>query len=322
VSSAAPSALDKRLTRILLLIPYLLKNPGTTTGELAERFGVAEEVVSEDLQLVYVCGLPGYGPGDLIDVSFTGDQVFVDTADYFGAPLRLTPAEALALYAGGLAVLELPGMQEAEALRRALRKLGSALGASAGRESSVEVHLAGGPARHMEVLGQALRDSRRVRMEYFSASRAALTERTIDPWGLVATLGRWYLVAFDHLSSEERMFRVDRIKGAELLDEAAEVPEDFDPSSYREIFRERPEQEVLSFEISPETSGWFVDAYPCRSVTELADGWLRVELVAGGRAGAAALLLRLGPHVRAIAPEELREEARTMAAAIAARHRA
>ena len=197
MSSAVPSALDKRLTRILLLIPYLLKNPGTTTGELAERFGVAEEVVSEDLQLVYVCGLPGYGPGDLIDVSFTGDQVFVDTADYFGAPLRLTPAEALALYAGGQAVLELPGMEEAGALRRALRKLGSALGA--GRpESSVEVHLAGGPARHMEVLGRALTDSRRVRMEYFSASRGVLTERTIDPWGLVATLGRWYLVAFDH----------------------------------------------------------------------------------------------------------------------------
>ena len=321
MSSAAPSALDKRLTRILLLIPYLLKNPGTTTGELAARFGVAEEVVSEDLQLVYVCGLPGYGPGDLIDVSFTGDQVFVDTADYFGAPLRLTAAEALALYAGGQAVLELPGMQEAGALRRALTKLGSALGA--GRpESSVEVHLAGGPARHMEVLGRALRDSRRVRMEYFSASRAVLTERTIDPWGLVATLGRWYLIAFDHLSSEERMFRVDRIKGAELLDEAAEVPADFDPSSYREVFRARPEQEVLSFEISAETSGWFIDSYPCRSVTELDDGWFRVELVAGGRAGAAALLLRLGPHVRAVEPDELRQQARTLAAAIAARHRA
>ena len=321
MSSAAPSALDKRLTRILLLIPYLLKNPGTTTGELAELFGVAEEVLSEDLQLVYVCGLPGYGPGDLIDVSFTGDQVFVDTADYFGAPLRLTAAEALALYAGGQAVLELPGMQEAGALRRALGKLGTALGA--GRpESSVEVHLAGGPAGHMEVLGRALRDSRRVRLEYFSASRAALTERTIDPWGLVATLGRWYLVAFDHLSSEERMFRVDRIKGAELLDERAEVPTDFDPSSYREVFRARPEQEVLSFEISPETSGWFVDSYPCRSVSELDDGWFRVELVAGGRAGAAALLLRLGPHVRAVEPDELRLEARKLAAAIAAGHRA
>ncbi|MDQ5873817.1 MAG: WYL domain-containing protein, partial [Actinomycetota bacterium] len=221
----------------------------------------------------------------------------------------------------GQAVLELPGMQEAGALRRALRKLGSALGA--GRpESSVEVHLAGGPARHMEVLGRALRDSRRVRMEYFSASRAVLTERTIDPWGLVATLGRWYLVAFDHLSSEERMFRVDRIKGAELLDEAAEVPADFDPSSYREVFRARPEQEVLGFEISAETSGWFIDSYPCRSVTELDDGWFRVELVVGGRAGAAALLLRLGPHVRAVEPDELREEARTLAAAIAARHRA
>jgi proteasome accessory factor C len=320
VSSTGPAALDKRLTRILLLIPYLLKNPGSTTGELAERFGVPVETVVEDLQLVYVCGLPGYGPGDLIDVSFTEDQVFVDTADYFGAPLRLTAAEALALYAGGQAVLELPGMQEADALSRALGKLGAALGGGP-QQTSVEVRLAGGPARHMEVLGQALRDSKRVRLEYFSASRGVLTERTIDPWGLVATLGRWYLVAFDHLSSEERMFRVDRIKGAELGAEAAEVPADFDPSSYREVFRARAEQEVMSFEIAPPASAWFVDSYPCRSVTALADGWTRVELVAGGRMGAAALLLRLGPHVRAIEPNELKEQARELAAAIAARHR-
>ena len=320
MSSTGPAALDKRLTRILLLIPYLLKNPGATTGELAERFGVPVETVVEDLQLVYVCGLPGYGPGDLIDVSFTEDQVFVDTADYFGAPLRLTAAEALALYAGGQAVLELPGMQEADALSRALGKLGAALGGGP-QQTSVEVRLAGGPARHMEVLGQALRDSKRVRLEYFSASRGVLTERTIDPWGLVATLGRWYLVAFDHLSSEERMFRVDRIKGAELGAEAAEVPADFDPSSYREVFRARAEQEVMSFEIAPPASAWFVDSYPCRSVSALADGWTRVELVAGGRMGAAALLLRLGPHVRAIEPNELKEQARELAAAIAARHR-
>ena len=320
MSSTGPAALDKRLTRILLLIPYLLKNPGSTTGELAERFGVPVEMVVEDLQLVYVCGLPGYGPGDLIDVSFSEDQVFVDTADYFGAPLRLTAAEALALYAGGQAVLELPGMHEADALSRALGKLGSALGGGP-QQTSVEVRLTGGPARHMEVLGRALRDAKRVRLEYFSASRGVLTERTIDPWGLVATLGRWYLVAFDHLSSEERMFRVDRIKGAELSTEAAEVPGDFDPSAYREVFRARAEQEVMSFEIAPPASAWFVDSYPCQSVTELADGWTRVELVAGGRMGAAALLLRLGPHVRAIEPHELREQARELAAAIAARHR-
>ena len=314
--------LGTRLGRILLLIPYAIRNPGVTISELSERFGVDREELIDDLQLVYVCGLPGYGPGDLIDVTFAGESVYVDMADYFGAPLRLTPAEALALLAGGATVARLPGMEGAEALRGGLAKLSRALGGP-GAESEppgVQVELAHGPAQHMDVLQRALSSRRRVHLEYFSASRGVLTERDVDPWGLIATLGRWYLIAWDHASADERMFRIDRIKRAELLEEPAEPPSDFDPHRYRSAFRPRDRQEVVSFEISPATSRWFEDSYPVQSVRRLDDGWSAVELVSGGDSWAATLVLRLGSEVRAVQPQSVVKAARALANGLAARH--
>ena len=39
----------------------------------AADFGIAEKQLRRDLELLWMCGLPGYGPGDLMDLSFTGD---------------------------------------------------------------------------------------------------------------------------------------------------------------------------------------------------------------------------------------------------------
>ena len=254
--------LGRRLSRILLLLPYAIRHPGVSVDELARKFGVKRRDLVEDLNLVFLCGLPGYGPGDLIEASVDDDRVYVRMADYFGSPLRLTPAEALALYAGGAALASLPGMDEAESLTRALRKLARALGAD--EESGLRVELEGGPAEHLDVVQRALRDGRRLHLEYFSASRGELTSRDVDPWGLVAAVGRWYLVAWDHSVRDERMFRADRIKRAELLDEPASVPDDFDEDRYRGAFAERDDEQTTSLEIWPRRGVWFHYYYRVR----------------------------------------------------------
>ncbi|HEU4481367.1 MAG TPA: WYL domain-containing protein, partial [Actinomycetota bacterium] len=242
-------------------------------------------------------------------------------ADYFSAPLRLTPAEALALYAGGATLAELPEMADADALRRALKKLGRALGVTEeDRASGIEVKLEGTPSRHLETLQRSLAQTRRVRLEYLSASRGALSDRKVDPWGLVAALGHWYLVAFDHLSGEERMFRLDRVKAAEMLDEPAEVPDDFNPDRYKGAFVGRGDQPTMTMEISPEVARWFEDYYPVREAETTPDGWRRVELITSGTVWAATLVLRLGSGVRSVAPPEVLEAARERAEEIAARY--
>lgn len=322
MNAAHQGRLGRRLSRILVMLPHIIANPGVTIGELSELFDADRRDVLSDLELVWMCGLPGYSPGDLIEVHLDGEHVYVNMADYFRNPLRITPAEALALYSAGAAVATLPSMEQADALKRALKKLGRALGIDQlDGATGIEIQMESGPAAHLEALQRALVEGRRVRLEYLSASKGELTERSVDPWGLIAAVGHWYLVGFDHLSSDERMFRTDRIKRLEVTGEAAEVPADFDPESYRRGFSGHGETTV-SFEISPAVARWFEDYYPAGEVTTQADGWRRVTLVAGGLKWAATLVVRLGADVRAVEPPELQEEARRTARAIAARYRA
>ncbi len=324
MAETAEGRLGRRLRRILLLLPYAIQHPGVGIDELALKFGVRKKDLVEDLNLVFMCGLPGYGPGDLIDATIDDDRVYVRMADYFSAPLRLTPVEALALYAGGQALVDLPDMQEADSLRRALAKLRRALGAGGdgnGLEPpDLSVQLEAGPSSHLATVQRGVAQTRKLELDYFSATRGELTSRTIQPWGLVAAVGRWYLVAWDELSDDERMFRVDRIKRAAVRDEGFEPPVDFDPARYRGAFVEGAGEQTVTLEISPAAARWFSDYYRPRSVEELRGGWQRVEIATGSTRWPALLVLRLGADVRKVAPESVMDEVRRLAAAIAARH--
>lgn len=314
--------LGKRLNRILLLLPYAIRNPGTTVQELSQRFDIPQGDLINDLNLVFLCGLPGYGPGDLIDVEFQDDRVYIHMADYFSAPLRLTPAEGLALYAGAQAIAALPAMEQADSLKRAVEKLGRALGAGTEGDdvASIKVSLEGGPVGHMQLLQQALSEGRRVEIEYVSSAGPEPTTRTIEPWGLVAARGRWYLVGMDLLREDERMFRVDRMKSSRILDEPATVPDDFDPERYRGAFIGGDDLPVVSLEISPEAARWFDEYYPVSSSRDLPDGWREIRLASSRERWAATVVLKLGKQVRNVRPDSVRAEAQHLARAIAARH--
>ena len=93
-------------------------------SEVASLFGLAERDLLQDLNLLFMSGLPPYGPGDLIDVE-TDDEgrVWIRMADYFSRPLRLTTSEALSLYLRGKALLGTPGFHETGALASALEKI-------------------------------------------------------------------------------------------------------------------------------------------------------------------------------------------------------
>jgi proteasome accessory factor C len=309
--------LARRLKRILLLVPYAIKHPGVSVDELSAKFDIKKDDLVDDLNLLFMCGLPGYGPGDLIDVDFDSGFVYVRMADYFAAPLKLTPVEALALYAGGAAMTSMPEMEEADALRRALSKLGVALGSKDDGSSLVDVRFEGDPSDHLKVLQEGLAKHKRVRLEYFSQSSGELGTRDIDPWSLYAALGRWYLIGLDHTSGEDRMFRVDRIKSAELLDEPADIPDDFDPNAYSGAFREKPGQPVARFEISPQVARWFEEYYPVRDAKSGSDGWRAIELAYSKPPWVAALVLSLGDGVRNVEPAEVSDAVAALAGEIA-----
>ena len=59
-----------RAIRLLDLVPYIVSHPGISIAELAKEFAISRDEVLKDLNLLFLCGLPGYTPLELIDISF------------------------------------------------------------------------------------------------------------------------------------------------------------------------------------------------------------------------------------------------------------
>jgi proteasome accessory factor C len=66
---STPETATDRVLRMLAMVPYISRRPGVSIGEVANEFGVTTDQVTADLDLLMVCGLPGYYPDDLIDVA-------------------------------------------------------------------------------------------------------------------------------------------------------------------------------------------------------------------------------------------------------------
>lgn len=305
--------LEDRFRRLLLLVPYVLRNNGATVDEVSERFDITRTELVADLNLLFMCGLPGYGPGDLIEAYIDGDQVWIRMADYFARPMRLTPAEGLMLYAGGQALAAVSGPDPA--LERAMEQLSKALTPGALERVSVGLEAPEGLA----IVKEALESKRRLHLVYQSQSKDEVTERDVDPWALLLSDGRWYLLGFCHKVEDERIFRIDRMRSVRRLEDAAQIPDDFDLSRYDSVYFESENALTVTLDIAPRAN-WVCDYYPLLSQESLDDGWIRIRLKAGGVAWLERLLLRLGPEARIIEPDSLKEKLKATAASMARRY--
>jgi proteasome accessory factor C len=298
-----------RLRRLLTIIPWIVDHQGSRLDDLATRFGIKVGDLERDLELVPFCGLPPYTPDRLIDCEIVDGRVFLRFAEYFGRPLRLTPAEGFALLAAGQALLAVPGADGNGSLASALGKLAGVLGGGDGM--SVEL----GAARYLEPLRAAATASERIEIDYYTFGRDELTTRRIDPRAVFVASGQWYVDAFCHRADDDRLFRVDRVRGVRP------TGEHFDPGTGTGaaagaggsgvspgIFHPRPSDRRVTLLLNA-SAAWVPESYPVESVEETPDGRLRVVLVASERAWLERLLLRLGPTAEVLDPAEVRVEA-------------
>jgi proteasome accessory factor C len=308
-----------RLTRMLALVPWLQQHPGVPVAEAAALFGVTEQQLRDDLDLLFCCGLPGYTPGDLIDVSYEGDRITVRNADTIARPLTLTPEEALALVVAARTLAAEPGLVERDALDRALAKIeaacASVVESAAGR---VEVSLdeAGETLRRVE---GAVERGHRLRLRYHNPSRDDVSEREVDPMRVVNVDGRWYLEAWCRRADGVRLFRLDRVLDSVELDVPAEVPERAESRDVSEgLYLPAPSDPLVVLELARDAR-WVADYYPCERVDELPGGGVRLGLRVHDDGWLRRLLLRLGPAATVVAPVSLADEVRqTARAALAA----
>jgi proteasome accessory factor C len=216
---------SSRLIRLLNMVPYFQANPRVSYAKAAADLGVNRKQLQADINQLWLCGLPGYGPGDLIDFESDNDTIKVTFSAGMDKPLRLNSSEASGLLVALRALADIPGVVDPAAALSAIAKIEAAAGAileddavaAEDEPAPVEAHAAA-------AVREALRDVRAVSIEYYSASRDALSARVVDPIRVVLVGDHSYVEAWCREAEGLRLFRFDRIVDAHVLDEPAAPP--------------------------------------------------------------------------------------------------
>lgn len=301
-----------RISRILALIPYVLDRSTVDVEEVIDRFGYTREQLTRDLNTIFVCGLPGYGPGDLMEAYMDEDEVVIDAADFFGKAPRLTPAEALGLLAAGMTVI---GSGEASPeLESAVRKLTKAVMPDADTTLTVDVI---DESQNVGVLRDAAANAKVVHIIYRSVAKEETTERDIEPWSVFAALGRWYVLGHCRLVDDQRTFRIDRIKELEVEDEVFQRPKKVPLPGVGYVPQEG--DIVCTIDLKP-AARWVLEYYPVEVLAEKETS-SRIRFSSPDTEVPARLLLRLGTDAKLVDGDEVRQRVREMGESLLATYR-
>jgi proteasome accessory factor C len=200
----------EQTARLLDLVPFLLTHQGIAVEDLAKQFAVTQEVILDDLNTLWMCGLPGYTPLELIDLEFDSGYVTIRNADPLAKVRALGGSEMVAL-ALGLDLL-LNGLRDlpteitdriVQLSERVRSVIGSQITITEAAQSQVRA-----------VIDRAIAERANVSIAYFSPQRDEVKERIISPFGFFTEGSFEYLEAFCELAGAARTFRLDRIKTA------------------------------------------------------------------------------------------------------------
>ncbi|GHA79614.1 helix-turn-helix transcriptional regulator [Streptomyces termitum] len=308
----AANAIDQT-RRMLSLVTYLRERPGAHVADVARAFGITEDELISDLDVLPMCGTSFRG-GDLLDIDTDGDRIWWHNPDDVAEPLRLAADEATALLVAARAVATLPGLREGDrdALVRATAKLEAAAGEAAGASARLSVTFEAEGGVFAEV-DRAISERRRLWVRYYSPARDELTEREVDPIRLFA-VGHTYMEAWCRLSEARRTFRLDRVAEIRILDEAAAPPELELRDLSEGLVQPSADDPEVVVEVEP-GGRWVAEYYPHDRAEELPGGGLRITLRTPDPASLRRLALRLGRDGRIVSPTGLADSARTAAAA-------
>jgi proteasome accessory factor C len=170
----------------------------------------------------------------------------------------------------------------------------------AGAEEALDVELGAASAEVLGTFQRAGSEHRKVLVDYYSFGRDEVGERVVRPWRLFSSGGHWYLLAWCEKVADRRLFRVDRVRSAALLDEHFEPPDDVGPTT---VYEGRPEDPLVVVDLAP-GAHWVVERYPNEGTVDMGDGIIRARLRVSSRAWLERLLLRAGPEATVISGEE------------------
>ncbi len=304
--------------RLLRLLSLLQARPTWTGPDLAQRLEVTSRTLRRDVTRLRELGYP-------VEATTGPHGGYRLVAGGALPPLLLDDDEAVAVALGlrSAAAGALPGFEDpaVAALAKIEQVLPTRLQSRITDLAAVTVRVGGGSPGESRIevgtlveIAQACRGPERMRFEYTDGS-GNRTERHVEPYQLVHTARRWYLVAWDRDREAWRSFRVDRIAEArstgmrftqrQHLDAAAFVSEGLAVGVYRHQAR------VL---LRVPHDGAMRMVSPTVGVLEPAEDGTMLRIGADELGWIARYLASLPCRFSVIEPDELRQEVSSLAA--------
>lgn len=308
-------ALD-RIRRCLAMVPLIRARPGIHLSELASMFGVTEAEIRADIsEVLTLCGVPPYLPHNYFVFLIHGDRVWIKFADHLRRPVHLTLPEALAidLALRGVGSGRVPPFGDAAA-RLSSKIRGCLKGGEREALEALDRSVAGkGPpeavTRTIERLREAMKKNVCARIVYYTAGRDVVSERVIEPYGLVEHKGLWYVAAYCRERKRELPFRIDRIRTVEVLTEEYEVPDAFTAERYRreEMYVDSGDEAEVVVRFSAAAAQRIREQTPKKDLAERPGGEVARTYRTGPRARwLYALVARHGADAEVLSPPEHR----------------
>lgn len=312
----------------LLSILLLLQSRGQMTGrELAERLEVSERTLHRDMDALSAAGVPvfalrGSRGGWQLEENWRTQVPGLDEAELRAllmAQPRILGDRKLAAAAERalgklMASLPVPLRARAESMRQRLYV--DTTGWFGGAEDLSMLPIVQEAVTRDRKL-KIRYSSRRIRFEHAGGDSENVTERIVDPLGLVAKGSTWYLVA--NTARGFRTFRVSRIQNALLLDDACERPANFDleahwRSATEDFLKNSPRFEALLYlhpEAAREIETWRMTVQSAQNKHDPSrDGWVTLRVYFEDEHQAAFVALAFGARLEVLAPESLRTRIR------------
>ncbi len=297
------SALD-RTARALDLIPFISENPGLSIEELAAEFHTTPKAITKDLELLFVCGLPGYSPLELIDLAFDSGYVSVTDPQSLDRPRKMSHRELLALILG-LDVLLGLHVEFAPEITRLREKLVSVLKQA---ELPIQIEqISDSGVAFIDQIEEVIASRKLLQLDYQGGTKDQLTRRVIRPDQLSHLNGLVYLSGWCFLSRGYRTFRTDRIVILSVIEPDETKYHADDTSQQPDLISE------VTLEVTPSAKSFFEENSGIIDSVEVTDSVARVRIQVNDPEWLLRTCLGLGAKVRILAPESLKSALRERA---------
>jgi predicted DNA-binding transcriptional regulator YafY len=316
-SAIRPERFARLVTLASILIEAGRAGRRLSVRELQRRLKVSEQELREDISVLNVVN---FGAGTYVLYAEIGEDGMIDAepepyGDSFARPARLLPIEAKAL----IAAIDFLGDHIPEGSLSSVReKVVAALGEDPAREG-LQFASPGGEDREIAAaVSHAIRERRRLRLEYYKASEDELAERTLEPYTLINSRDGWYVAGWDPTRQAVRHFRLDRIKSAIVEEERFQPRADVDPAAEVDGWPrtgELPGSQRALLLISPERARWAREERTVQA--ELPDGSVIVEMAFAGVDWLVREVLKEAGDAVVLAPADARAAVHRAAEAIA-----